>query len=134
MPNNLGGDQHDPEYKGEDVADEERKVPRRRTSETGLPMILDDYEPYPRQQVSGNNKIGGCVRLAAGDYRVVVPDGTQKGSRFFVNNSPVVVEKRGLDATKQAKWDHVATFNKPGANATDVERALYWLLAGPGAE
>lgn len=76
------------------------------------------------------------VRLTAGNFRVVMPDGRQKASRFYVNNSPVVIEKRGKDACGVEKWDCVTSFAKPnpGAKDTEIDHALYWILAGPDAE
>jgi|SRR5882672_900648 len=72
------------------------------------------------------------IRSSTGDYRVVAPGGTQKGNRFFVNSSPMIIEKRGKDARGVEKWDLVTTFAKQGD--TEIDVALYWLLAGPDAE
>lgn len=79
------------------------------------------------------------IRSVVGDYRVVVPDGAQKGRRFFTNNSSLVIEKRSKDATGAEKWDRVMSFSKPKpGDKIDSEmidlHSLYWLLAGPDAE
>lgn len=76
------------------------------------------------------------IRSVVGNYRVVIPDGAQKGRRFFTNNSPVVIEKRSKDATGAEKWDRVMLFPKPGPKSSneDADHAVYWLLAGPDAE
>ena len=109
-------------------------VPLSAPSATGL-LAPDERETDPR------------VRQEVGDYRVVFPDGTRKGGRFFVNKSPAVIEKRGKDATGKEKWDRVTSYGKPSETKTidsrqssnpiidnEVDYALYWLLAGPGAE
>lgn len=82
------------------------------------------------------------IRAEAHGYRVVFPDGKQRGPRFFVNNSAAVIEKQGKDARGEPKWDLIASYPKPGTHlmeceegeARDQDLALYWLLAGPGAE
>lgn len=75
------------------------------------------------------------IRSTVGKYRVVVPNGAQKGNRFFTNNSSVVIEKRCKDAVGVEKWDRVTSFPKPGQDETnETDLALYWLLAGPDAE
>lgn len=133
MPNNFGGDQMDPDYaphlydntgKLAGDADDEsnvRRVPRNPPTPTDPPTTA----PTDRR-----------VRSVVGDYRAVIPDGTQKGRRFFVNNSPVVIEKRSKDATGAEKWDRVTSFPKlgPHGSSEDADHAIYWLLAGPDAE
>ncbi len=75
------------------------------------------------------------IRSVVGDYRVVIPDGVQKGARFITGNSPVVIERRSKDATGAEKWDRITSFAKPGlmSSADAVDHAVYWLLAGPDA-
>lgn len=79
------------------------------------------------------------VRIIVDEYRVVFTNGTQKGSKFYTNNSFAIIEIKSKDATGQEKWDRVTAIQKPGAidaNERDedaINRALYWLLAGPGA-
>jgi hypothetical protein len=134
----FGGDQMDPDYaphlydvKGEFVgepdADDqaERKVPRRAPA-----------AGPPTAGVPETDAVDKRVRSIVGDYRVVVPDGRQKGSKFYVNNSPVVIERRGRDARGVEKWDRVTSFSKPGPKGgdTEIDHALYWLLAGSDAE
>lgn len=113
MPNNFGGDQMDPDHAPHLYKDE---------SDTAPPSI--------------NHR----VRSVVGNYRVVIPDGVQKGRRFFTNNSPLVIEKRSKDATGAEKWDRVTSLSKPAPKGIDgdadyaLNHAVYWLLAGPDAE
>lgn len=145
MPNMFGGDQMDPDYaphlyddegkrvsnpdsdqvrdkfEKETEAANKRRVPRAPPPVAGLPAVL----PTDRR-----------IRSVVGDYRAVVPDGIQKGRRFFVNNSVVVIEKRSKDASGAEKWDRVTSFSKTGSESgnEDADHAVYWLLAGPDAE
>lgn len=124
MPNNFGGDQMDPDYapfpyphKDKDRDPPEPVVPAKGPT-----------PPDPDRR----------IRSVVGDYRVVIPDGTQKGSRFYTNNSPVVIEKRSKDAMGADKWDRVTSLPKPAPKDVDGDanynRAIYWLLAGPDSE
>lgn len=103
----------------------ERKVPRVAPTAQDL-----GFEPKPAVRIDRR------VRSTAGDFRVVAPDGTQKGSKFYVNNSPMVIEKRGKDAMGAEKWDRITSYPKPSLKSgeTEVDFALYWLFAGPDAE
>lgn len=122
MPNNFGGDQSDPDYDPSVVV---RRVPRDALT---TPLVDDSSRPSTDKR----------VRSVVGDYRVVIPDGAQKGRRFFTNNSQVVIEKRGKDATGAEKWDRVTSFPHPStkntAESPEALAATYWLLAGPDAE
>jgi hypothetical protein len=135
MPNNFGGDQTDPDYaphmyndKGEFIGrsneGDGRRVPR------DPPAAIDIVIP------PGASLADRRIRSVVGDYRAVIPDGAQKGRRFFTNNSPVVIERRCKDATGAEKWDRVTSFPKPGPKSSneDADHAIYWLLAGPDAE
>lgn len=133
MPNMFGGDQMDPDYaphlyddKGKLVSSPDSEDMRRVPRNPPAPMDPPTAAPVDRR-----------IRSVVGDYRVVVPNGTQKGHRFFVNNSSVVIEMRGKDATGAEKWDRVTSFPKPGMKDGvdgNVDHALYWLLVGPDAE
>lgn len=126
MPNTFGGDQMDPDYAPHlynDKEEVERKVPRDPPS--SVPATDPPTAPTDRR-----------IRSVVGDYRAVIPDGMQKGRRFFTNNSSIVIEKRSKDATGAEKWDRVTSFPKPGLKSSneDADHAIYWLLAGPDAE
>lgn len=104
-----------------------------------VPRMPDRPEDWPEAEHFIQPKpVDRRVRSCAGDFRVVAPEGTQKGTKFYVNNSPMVIEKRNQDATGAEKWDRVTSYPKPGlridSNSTEVSFALYWLLAGPDAE
>jgi hypothetical protein len=109
-------------------------MPENKNDERLVPRALDGLE-YTESFVSAK-PIDRRVRSTAGDFRVVAPDGTQKGSKFYVNNSPVVIERRGKDAMGAEKWDRITSYPKPGlkTDSTEIDFALYWLLAGPDAE
>ncbi len=100
--------------------------------------MSDTFERYPQKTLSAgktDTPADPRIRSTVGQYRVVIPNGAQKGSRFFTNSSSVVIEKRSKDAVGVEKWDRVTSFPKPGQDETnEVDLALYWLLAGPDAE
>jgi hypothetical protein len=113
---------------GEYTEDVSRRVPR--DPPAPVVTVADLATPAPSDR---------RIRSVVGDYRVVIPDGVQKSRRFFTNNSSLVIEKRGKDATGAEKWDRVMLFSKPKpGDKIDSEmvdlHALYWLLAGPDAE
>ncbi len=136
MPNDFGGDHAVPDHspyldKSEDDQSEAPAV--------ADPVYRKAHFPLggaPMADAIDTDAVDKRVRSIVGDYRVVVPDGRQKGSKFYVNNSPVVIERRGRDARGVEKWDCVTSLAKPGPKGNDMEinRALYWLLAGPDAE
>jgi len=107
--------------------DESRRVPRDPPAPVVTVTDLTTSPPADKR-----------IRSIVGDYRAVIPNGAQKGRRFFTNKSPVVIEKRSKDATGAEKWDRVTSFPHPSAKdaAEDPETlaATYWLLAGPDAE
>lgn len=106
-------------------------MPENKDSDTQGPDSWPETEHFVQPK-----PVDRRVRSQAGDFRVVAPDGRQKGSKFYVNNSPMVVEKRGKDAMGAEKWDRVTSYPKPGpkSDSTEIDFALYWLLAGPDAE
>lgn len=115
--------------------------------ELDYPPSLPDDRRVPRNPPTPGVAVAGLpppsdrrIRSVVEDYRAVIPDGAQKGRRFFTNNSSVVIEKRSRDATGAEKWDRVMSLPKPAPKGSEgdadyvTNHALYWLLAGPDAE
>lgn len=124
MPNNFGGDQMDPDY-APHLYDEEGKYVSNQ-NDRRVPRVAESPD---------SDSIDRRVRSAVRDFRVVMPEGRQKGAKFYVNNSAVVIEKRSKDARGVEKWDRVTSLSKPNhGDGDEVNHALYWILAGPDAE
>lgn len=103
-----------------------------------MPNSFDDdqLDPDLEPETEPHQYDDKRIRCVVGDYRVVIPDGVQKGRRFFTNDSPMVIEKRSKDAAGAVKWDRVTSLSKPGPknSVKSCDHAVYWLLAGPDAE
>ena len=125
MPDNDSLGQHELDYPP--PLTEDRRVPR--DPPAPVVTVADLATPAPSDR---------RIRSVVGDYRAVIPNGAQKGRRFFTNKSPMVIEKRSRDATGAEKWDRVTSFPHPSTKDTaedpETLTATYWLLAGPDAE
>lgn len=73
------------------------------------------------------------LRMTVNDFRVVAPNAKRSNGRLFLNGA-LVIERAIVDSMGGRAWTLVSKIDKPTSASDLVDKALYALLGGEGAE